>query len=410
MELEKAGEYTEKGKKLTDQTGSNSGIKISDEEEKYLKDIYYNTKSPVAFSGFQKINKFIKKNKEKESITPKKLRIWLSKQEAYTSFFPSKRRFKRPRVIAFYKNYQWDTDTANMTKYKDYNEGYGYFVVFIDIFTRYLYTAPLKTLTGQEMVFVINDLFVNVNEKPEILRSVRGSEYLNRYMKKFLGDKNIKHIFTYYETKANYAERVIKTIKIKITKYLTSKETFRWIDIISDLTYSYNNSFHRSIKRTPTEAQTGNKFNLWSEQYAELLIAADRTKKKTTKKLTKSRNIYIKRYKFKVGDRVKISFLKRQFDREYSEKWSGEVFTVIERKMNQDIPMYKLKDYNNEVIESYFYEPELQLAYMNSEVVYKIEKIIKKRKKGNKREVLVKWKGWPERFNSWVLESELQDI
>ena len=44
--------------------------------------------------------------------------------------------------------------------------------------------------------------------------------------------------------------------------------------------------------------------------------------------------------------------------------------------MNQDIPMYRLKDYNNEVIESYFYEPELQLAYMNSEVVYKIEKII----------------------------------
>ena len=109
----------------------------------------------------------------------------MSKQEAYTSFFPSKRRFKRPRVIAFYKNYQWDTDTANMTKYKDYNEGYGYFVVFIDIFTRYLYTAPLKTLTGQEMVFVINDLFVNVNENPEILRSDRGSEYLNRYMKKF---------------------------------------------------------------------------------------------------------------------------------------------------------------------------------------------------------------------------------
>ena len=117
------------------------------------------------------------------------------------------------------------------------------------------------------------------------------------------------------------------------------------------MTYSYNNSFHRSIKRSPTEAQGGNKFNLWSEQYAELLISPDKSKNKQ-KYLTKSRNIYIKRYKFKVGDRVKISFLKRHFDREYSKKWSGEVFTVTECKTNQDIPMYRLKDYKNEVIES----------------------------------------------------------
>ena len=55
--------------------------------------------------------------------------------------------------------------------------------------------------------------------------------------------------------------------------------------------------------------------------------------------------------------------------------------------------MYKLKDYNNEVIESLFYEPELQLAYMNSNVLYKIENILKRRKRNGIPEVLVKWKG-----------------
>ena len=50
--------------------------------------------------------------------------------------------------------------------------------------------------------------------------------------------------------------------------------------------------------------------------------------------------------------------------------------------MNQNIPMYKLKDYNNEVIESFFYEPELQMAYINSDVVYKIEKKYCKKEKG----------------------------
>ena len=45
--------------------------------------------------------------------------------------------------------------------------------------------------------------------------------------------------------------------------------------------------------------------------------------------------------------------------------------------------MYRIKDYNNDIIESFFYEPELQMAYIGDEVVYKIEKIIKKRKRKN---------------------------
>ena len=53
--------------------------------------------------------------------------------------------------------------------------------------------------------------------------------------------ENIDHIFTYYETKANFAERVIKTIKLKIFKYFTKLETFRLIGILSDLTNGYNN-------------------------------------------------------------------------------------------------------------------------------------------------------------------------
>ena len=46
--------------------------------------------------------------------------------------------------------------------------------------------------------------------------------------------------------------------------------------------------------------------------------------------------------------------MKKTFDREYSKKWSGEIFTVTERKINQNQPMYQLKDYNNDIIEGYF--------------------------------------------------------
>ena len=99
------------------------------------------------------------------------------------------------------------------------------------------------------------------------------------------------------------------------------------------------------------------------------------------------------------------------FDKEYTEKWSGEIFTVINRKLNQNIPMYELKDYNNEVIEGFFYESELQLVYIDADVMYKIEEILKKRKnKSGQVEVLVKWKGWPSKFNSWIPENQIENI
>ena len=69
------------------------------------------------------------------------------------------------------------------------------------------------------------------------------------------------------------------------------------------------------------------------------------------------------------------------FDKEYTEKWSGKIFTIINHTLNQNIPMYELKDYNNEVIQGSFYEPELPLAYIRSDILYKIEEILKKRKK-----------------------------
>ena len=47
---------------------------------------------------------------------------------------------------------------------------------------------------------------------------------------------------------------------------------------------------------------------------------------------------------------------------------------------------------------------------MDSNIVYKIEEILKRRKRHGVPEVLVKWKGWPVKFNSWITESDLQDI
>lgn len=42
------------------------------------------------------------------------------------------------------------------------------------------------------------------------------------------------------------------------------------------------------------------------------------------------------------------------------------------------------------------------------DILYRVEKVLKKRKCGNLKEVYVKWDGWFSKFNLWILESFLE--
>ena len=118
-----------------DQNGSDIGENQSD-KDKILSSLFYDISSPVGYTSLSKIYRYLKSNDkyEKYKFTKKYLTNWLSKQEVCGVYRPAKRRFNRPRVLSFYHDYLWDLDTASMTKYKDYNDGFSYFAVFIDIF------------------------------------------------------------------------------------------------------------------------------------------------------------------------------------------------------------------------------------------------------------------------------------
>ena len=52
---------------------------------------------------------------------------------------------------------------------------------------------------------------------------------------------------------------------------------------------------------------------------------------------------------------------------------------------------------------AHFYDTEVQKV-IKMDDIYKIEKILKTRRRGRVKEYLVKWKGYPDKFNSWVNE------
>ena len=100
--------------------------------------------------------------------------------------------------------------------------------------------------------------------------------------------------------------------------------------------------------------------------------------------------------------------MKRTFEKGYLPNFSKEIFTVSQQ-IPRDPPVYKLKDYDQEELSGTFYNEELQKVIKEDDV-YEVEKILKTRGKGKNKEVLVKWLGYPAKFNSWIPASEVKDI
>ncbi|KAJ8019312.1 Chromobox protein-like 7 [Holothuria leucospilota] len=166
-------------------------------------------------------------------------------------------------------------------------------------------------------------------------------------------------------------------------KYFTHSNTLKYIDILPKLVKGYNHSYHRSIKLSPVEVTKENEDRVWRTLYPNL--------------------IKNEKFKFKVGDRVRISKLKLKFEKGYLPNWSEEIFTIVKSKATL-VPVYILIDWGREPIEGNFYESEMQKVNLAKSALFRVEKVLKKRKRNGRVEHLVKWKGYPAKFNSWVTD------
>jgi len=81
---------------------------------------------------------------------------------------------------------------------------------------------------------------------------------------------------------------------------------------------------------------------------------------------------------------------------------------VIASQMQGTPPRYKLNEWDGDPIKGSFYEQELQRVTVRPEDSFRVETIVKRRRRAGKSEVLVQWKGWPEKYNSWIPTSQLE--
>ncbi|XP_069102146.1 uncharacterized protein [Argopecten irradians] len=96
--------------------------------------------------------------------------------------------------------------------------------------------------------------------------------------------------------------------------------------------------------------------------------------------------------------------------RSYQEQWTTELFKISQRFRQQGIPMYTVKDFQDKSIEGTFYQSELQKVQKEEDELWKISKVLKKRKRNGKIEYLVQFEGWPKQFNQYVPEEEIKTL
>ena len=110
-----------------------------------------------------------------------------------------------------------------------------------------------------------------------------------------------------------------------------------------------------------------------------------------------------------MGDFVRINKTKHTFDKGYLPNCTQELFQILAVVITQTPFTYKIKDLEGELVKGTFYSHELQRV--EKDQIYEIDSVLdqRKRKVGKKwvKEIKVHWKGYPSKFDSWILESDL---
>jgi len=359
---------------------------LASDVKKYLSLKYKDPKFPGSFAGVDKFYRAIRKE-GRYSVTRKQITQFLQTQDPYTLLRKVNRKFTRNRVITPYKGYLIDADTAHLISYTKQNDGYAYILGGIDTFTKEAHAVGVKTLKANDFIPALDKLFSKF-DKIQHCRTDAGVEFKSKQAQQFFKDKGIKHYVTNNEDiKANIIERFFRTLKSKLYKYMLENNTHRWIDQLDDVISSYNSSYHSSIKMAPADYTDDKEYQVWKTLYE--------WNNKPKAKLV---------YNFELHDKVRISLQKDKFGREFDEKWSREYFFIAERKLKDKVPVYRIKDTNNELLTGTFYENELQKIEQAEDQVYVIEKILRK----SRNRSLVKWLGWPD--PTWVQNSDLINL
>jgi transposase InsO family protein len=330
--------------------------------------IYFDPKHRASFGGLERLKRDVDAKKSDVSK-------WLQSQRVYTLHKPARRKYVTRRTLTSHFASQFQADLNDMIAHSRVNRGYRYILTVIDVFSRKGWALPLKTKSGSDIVKAFRKIFQSATTPPHTLQTDQGKEFLNHQFQSYLRQHKVLHFYVPSHVKASLVERWNRTLKTRMFRYFTHKGSYKWVDVLQDLVESYNTAPHSSLPRgmSPLEAaKQKNHFTVWKHQESF-----------TTPSSSSS--------SLRVGDHVRISKVKKTFEKGYLSNWSEEIFKIFKVDERTTPTMYVLQDLDNNEIEGKFYAPELQQIPAAPEL-FAVERVIRRDKKSGK--YLVKFLGY----------------
>uniref|UniRef100_A0A158P4P5 Integrase catalytic domain-containing protein n=1 Tax=Tetranychus urticae TaxID=32264 RepID=A0A158P4P5_TETUR len=201
-----------------------------DQREELLKRLYYDLDSHGSFGG----------------------------QETYTNFRVRRKNFQRLAVLVDRIDEQWQADLMDMSYWSGQNDGVNHLLVVIDILSRFAWIQPCRDKAAPTIINAFSEIFSS-GRKPEKLQTDQGREFNNNRFKFFCTSQGV-HYFTTTDAsiKCALAERLIRTLRSRIYRFIYHKHTHRYIDDLQNIVNNYNNSYHRTIKTAPNSVTQDN--------------------------------------------------------------------------------------------------------------------------------------------------------
>ena len=218
-----------------------------------LKQLYYDPSK-----GFKSINGLFKQAHAKDaSVTKEDVVHFLENQEGYqlTKRATTDKDSFHPIVGPLGT---WQMDLMFFDQYSTINSHFGVFLVCIEINTRFLQVIPLKSKDQFEVLRVFSEFYMEAPDDltPQNILSDNGTEFKNGTLQAIEDELTINHFYAEPEDhrKLGMIDRVIRTMRTLIEKFMASFDTHRFIDELPNLVKNYNNSEHTSIGMSPKEA------------------------------------------------------------------------------------------------------------------------------------------------------------
>ncbi|KAL3077782.1 hypothetical protein niasHS_011585 [Heterodera schachtii] len=297
-----------------------------------LEFLYKDLSSPVAFTSVEPLLREALKTQPK--INRIDVQNYLATQRTYTLHRQAKRRYRRLPTLAPGLHTEWQADLAIFDRLANQNRGYSYLLVCIDTLSRQVFVEPVKTKTSANMIIAFGRIFKRSKYIPWKVLTDQGKEFTARAVQQFFRTNDVEHfcMLTSPQFHAGMAERANRSIKERLYRYFTERNTYKWIGVVQDIVRAINHSPNSTIGMCPADVNFKN-----AEALRQKLHNA-------------AENVVRRQPRYRVGDRVRIEKYKHVFKKGYLPRFTNELFTVAEVHPERSPVVYRLRDDHNEII------------------------------------------------------------